>query len=109
MINTAIALGAPFVKIVTRVVPAFDVGVDLVGAIESADFLSVNRISGTAAANFALSIADHDDGSVTCFVDVDLVVAGTEQGESQIGSVDFKGFVIAEAADTDAQDRKSVV
>src|SRR5580692_10899812 len=99
MINASIALGAPFVKIVTRVVPAFDVGVDLVGAIESADFFRVNRISGTAAANFTLSIADKDDGGVTCFVDVDLIVAGAQQGESQIGSVDFESFVIAEAAD----------
>src|SRR5271165_6447113 len=78
VVDAGVTFGGPVVKIVAGVVPAFDVGVDLVGAIKGADFLRMDSVSGAAAGNFALAIADSNDGGVASFVHIDLVIAWTE-------------------------------
>src|SRR4029077_16324403 len=103
VIRAAFPLGAPIIKIVGGVIPAFDVGVNLVGAREGGDFTRMNGVSGAAAGDFTLSFADKNDSGVAGFVDVDLVTTGTEEAKGEIRSVDFEGFIIGEPPDADVQ------
>src|SRR5215471_9847717 len=63
----------------------------------------MNRVSRATASNFALALTNVDDGGVTGFVDVDAITTGTQYGKSKIGSVDFDGFVLTEAANAQVQ------
>ena len=74
-----------------------DVGVELIGADESGGLFGVNGVGLAAAGDFAFAADDGDHGGVAVFVDIDSICAGTKDGESEIGSVDLKGFVRVEA------------
>src|SRR5262249_44402733 len=98
-----IAFGAPGVEIVFVVlIDAFDVGAELVGALEVAFVAGTHSISRAAAGDFALAGVHVDGGDVAVFVDVNFVSAGAKNGEGQVGSVDFKIFIFTEIFYADA-------
>ncbi len=93
---------APLIEIVA-IGQGLDVGIERVCAGEIALFIGVNGVSGATAGDFALSLANIDDGSVAGFVDVDTIATGAKNGESKIGSVDFDGFIVTDAANAKVQ------
>ena len=101
MIFAGVALGAPLVEVVFPA-DGLNVGVELVGAHECGDFIGVDGIGLSAAGDFAFAAEDGDDSGVAGFVYVDAIGPGTEDGEGEIGRVDFEGFVLLEALDADA-------
>jgi hypothetical protein len=50
-----------------------------------------------------LAFTNVDDGGVAGFVDIDAIAAGAENRKSKIGSVDFDGFIVAEASNAEVQ------
>ena len=102
MLFAEVALIAPLIEIVA-IGQGLDVGIERVSAGEIALFTGVNGVSGATAGDFALSIANVDDGSVAGFVDIDAIAARTKNGESKIGSVDFDGFIVTDAANANVQ------
>src|SRR5260370_864819 len=94
MVFAAIALTTPVVKIVIATADPLDVGVELVSPSKCADFPRMNGVSGTTTGDFAFAVADEDDGGITCFVDVNFVIAGTKNRESQVRRIDFESFVV---------------
>jgi len=76
---------APVVKVVIVIAEALNVGVELVDSGKRAGFSRMNGVSGTAAGDFALTVANNDDGGIAGFVDVDLVVAGRRMEKARFG------------------------
>src|SRR5260370_4629093 len=116
MVGVAVAIVTPMVEVILVRAEALNVGVELVDPSERAGFPSMNGISGAAAGDFAFAIANGHDSGIACFIDVDLVAAGTKHRESNIGRIDFESFVIFEPPHThvksafgDADLRRTVV
>src|SRR6267143_1403689 len=98
MVFAAIAIAAPVIEVVVVIVESLDVGVDLVRAGKGAGFPGMNGVGGAATGDFAFAVVDSHEGGVAGFVDVDFVIAGTKDGESEVGRIDFESFVLFEAA-----------
>src|SRR5258708_1754322 len=98
MVFAAITVATPVVKIVIVNADPLDVGVELVGPSKRADFTRMNGVSSATTGDFAFAVADNDDGGVTCFVDVNLVIAGTKNRKSQVRRIDFESFVVVQTA-----------
>ncbi len=79
VLDAAVALGTPVVKIIAGVVPRLNVSVDLVGASESADFARMDGVSGATAGDFSLASTDENYSGIAGFVDVDLVIRRDEE------------------------------
>src|SRR6266852_4577258 len=80
---------------VTTVAP--DIAIQLIGAGEGADLFGVYGVGLTSSRHFAFAAGDGDDGGVALFVHIDFVSAGPENGKREIGRINFKGFVFADA------------
>ena len=65
--------------------------------------IGVNGVGRTAAGDFALAFPNVDDGGVAGFVDVDAIAARAKHGESEVGGVDFDGFIVTDAANAKVQ------
>ncbi len=102
MFRTKFSFTAPVIEIIF-VGQRLDVSIKRIRTGEIALFIRVNGVGRTTAGDFALALTNVDDGSVAGFVDVDAIAAGAQHGESEIGSVDFDGFIITEAANPQVQ------
>ena len=98
MIFAAIAVATPVIEVVIVIAGALNVGVELVGSGESANFPRMNSISRAATGDFALTVADDHDSGISCLVDVNFVIAGTKNRKSQVRGINFKRFVVLETA-----------
>ncbi|PYU39418.1 MAG: hypothetical protein DMG53_24570 [Acidobacteria bacterium] len=95
-IFAAVAVTAPVVEVVIVIAESLNVGIKLVGAGKRAGFSRMNGISRAATCDFSFTVAHNNESGIACFVDVDLVVARTEDGESKVGGIDFDRFILFE-------------
>src|SRR5262249_38175963 len=79
------------------------VGVQVISSVEYALFTRVNGISGTAAGDFSLAVANGHDGAVTAFVHVDAIAARAKNRKGKIRSVHLKRLVVIKATDANIQ------
>ena len=84
------------VEVVIVIAESLNVGIKLVGAGKRAGFSRMNGISRAATCDFSFTVAHNNESGIACFVDVDLVVARTEDGESKVGGIDFDRFILFE-------------
>src|SRR6266404_3332595 len=96
VILAAVTVPAPVVKVVIVIAEALNVGVELVDSGKRAGFSRMNGVSGTAAGDFALTVANNDEGGIAGFVDVDFVVAGAKDGKGEIRCINLESFVVFE-------------
>ncbi len=92
----AIAIAAPAVEVVAIIAERLNVGVELVDAGKRASFARMDRVGGAASGDFAFAVANGHHGGIAGFINVDFVVAGTKDGESEVGCIDLEGFVLFE-------------
>ncbi|PYT47146.1 MAG: hypothetical protein DMG47_02490 [Acidobacteria bacterium] len=104
VIFAPVTVTAPAVEVVAVVTETLNVGIELVGTGKRASFPRMNGVGGAAAGDFTLAIADQDNRGVARFVDVDFVVAGAQNGEGEVGRIDFESLVLVKAAHTHVQD-----
>src|SRR5208283_4803643 len=100
VIFVEIALIAPAIEII-RIGKTLDVRIKSVRTGKEALLARVDGVSGAAAGDLALPIANANDGGVAGFVDIDAVAAGTKNREGQIGRVDFNVFGVPQAPHAD--------
>src|SRR6266478_3980216 len=96
VILAAVTVTAPVVEVVIVIAESLNVGVELVDSGKRAGFSRMNGVSGTAAGDFALTVADNDEGGIAGFVDVDFVVAGAKDGKGEIRCINLESFVVFE-------------
>src|SRR5215471_2015377 len=103
MVCAAIALVAPMIEVIITFAKAPDVSVQVISSVEYALFTRVNGISGTAAGDFSLAVANGHDGAVTAFVHVDAIAARAKNRKGKIRSVHLKRLVVIKATDANIQ------
>jgi hypothetical protein len=100
MIFTKVALVAPGIEIIF-LCQRLDIGAQGIRAGEDTLLARMKSKSGAPAGNLAFAVADVNYRGVSGFIDVDAVVAGTQDGECKIGGVDFDGLVLFQTANTE--------
>src|SRR6516164_377045 len=89
----AITVGGPGIEIVIIVPGNVEIGVQLVGPAEPSRLAGVYRERRASARDFALAVANLDDGRGAIFIDGDSVNTGPQNGKCKIGRVDLKILV----------------
>ncbi len=64
-------------------------------------------VSAPSAGDFALAVANFDDGRVARFVDGDAVKAGLQDGKSQVGRINLVSFGFVEAPHAQEQSSRA--
>src|SRR5262249_1290220 len=103
MVCAAIALVAPMIEVIITFPKAPDVGVQVISSVEYALFTRVYGISGAAAGDFSLAIANGHDGAVTAFVHVDAIAASAKNRKGKIRSVHLKRLLVIKVTDANIQ------
>ncbi len=100
-----IALLAPLLEVVVEAVVVIDdvlIGAQIVGAGESVPITGIDGVVGAAAGDFALAAHGFNDRGVAGIVHRNFVDARAQDSEGQIGRINFKIFVVAQALDAHA-------
>src|SRR6516162_756116 len=99
-VPASVAVAAPTVEVVIAGI-SLDVSAQLIASPEGRTLSGMNRISRTAAGDFALSVANIDNRRVAVFVHIDAVGARAQNVEGKIRGVHFEHLALVDAADAD--------
>src|SRR5712692_9657713 len=102
MIFSVVAVSVTELKVVF-IAHTLDVGIKLIGTGKNAGLIGTHNKRLSAAGDFALAVANNDDGRVTRLIHIDSVSAGAGGIESQVRRIDFKNFVTTQTSNTNPQ------
>src|SRR5438128_4896592 len=103
MIPAPVAVAAPAIEVIVVAV-VLNIGAELVRAVKYTRLVGVHGIGRSAAGDFTIAAMYANIGRIAAFVDGDAIAAGAQNGEGQVGRINFNSFVFVEPlhADIDA-------
>ena len=85
----------------------FDIGIERIGAAESAGLSAVQRIGLPVAGGLAFAFADGNDGVAAIFAGINAVVAGLSDRKCQVRGIDLEIIAVVEPAHGEADGARS--
>jgi len=102
MLFTKVAVVAPSIEVIVAA-QSVNIGRELVASGEGGMLVCMNREGLATTSHFPFPSAYRNRRRVSCLVDLEAVVAGTKQIESQIWRIDLYPFVLIEVAHVNTQ------
>jgi hypothetical protein len=102
MLFTKVAVVAPSIEVIVAT-QSVNIGGELVGSRERGMLVCMNRKGLAATSHFPFPSAYRNHRRVSCLINLEAVVAGTKQVESQIWRIDLYPVVLIEVAHVNTQ------